>query len=356
MGRGTFPRGPEGITTGWLADAVGAPVSAFEVEQIGMGVGLLGRMYRLTLSGDASTPSSVVLKMPTLDQRARANIMKPMHFYEREVSFYQEAARAVPVATPKVHFAEFDPATDDFVLVFEDCSDRRMADQIAGCSNADADTAIDAMVALHAHSWAALQASTYPWLPKYCDSPYPQAWGGMFERGWPRAREIFGARMPEPIRDFGDHFERIVQPYLDEISAEPVTFCHGDFRLDNFLFRTKKEHAPMTIVDWPICFRGRGAYDLGYFISQSLTAEDRRANEKRLIDRYTHGLAAHGVEYPRDQLMRDYKRTVAWCFLYPVAVVGSAEIKTERQLQLLQGMLDRSIAAIEDSGALEVLR
>ncbi|WP_394845550.1 ecdysteroid 22-kinase family protein [Pendulispora brunnea] len=356
MGRATFPRGPEGITTDWLTDAVGAPVSSFEVEQIGMGVGLLGRMLRVTLTGDGTTPSSIVMKLPTLDEGARRTIMKPMRFYEREVHFYQEAAHAVPVATPKVHFAEFDPATDDFVLVFEDCSDRRMADQIAGCSEADADTSIDAMVALHSHSWAALHASTYPWLPKYCDSPYPQAWGGMFKRGWPRAKEIFGARIPKQIRDFGDRYELIVQPYLDEITAEPVTFCHGDFRLDNFLFATKAEHAPVTIVDWPICFRGRGAYDLAYFISQSLTPEDRRANEERLIDRYLNGLTAHGIKYPRDQLMRDYKRTVAWCFLYPVAVVGTVEIKTERQLQLLQGMLDRSIAAIEDSAALEVLR
>ena len=45
------------------------------------------------------------------------------------------------------------------------------------------------------------------------------------------------------------------------------------------------------MCDWQISFRGRGAYDLAYFVSQSLSIKDRRANEeaekKALIDRLT---------------------------------------------------------------------
>ncbi len=63
-----FPHQPEDLTAAWISEKIGAPVNDFTIEQIGVGVGLLGRLYRLTLTGDASTPASVVAKFPTLDE------------------------------------------------------------------------------------------------------------------------------------------------------------------------------------------------------------------------------------------------------------------------------------------------
>jgi thiamine kinase-like enzyme len=140
-----------------------------------------------------------------------------------------------------------------------------------------------------------------------------------------------------------------------ELTAPQQTFCHGDFRLDNLFFGTTDQHASVTIIDWQLCFRGRGGFDLAYFLSQSLIAEDRRASEDRLIDRYAKGLAARGIDYPREELVRDYKRTVAHCFIYPVVVAGQIEGTSERQRALADGMLSRSITAIEDTGALDIL-
>ena len=48
----SVPYRPEDITTDWLSEATGSTVSCFEIEQIGIGVGLLGRLYRITLSGN----------------------------------------------------------------------------------------------------------------------------------------------------------------------------------------------------------------------------------------------------------------------------------------------------------------
>lgn len=350
----TFPRAPEDVSTDWLSGIVGAPVGSFDMEQIAIGVGLLGRLYRLTLTGEG-TPSSIVAKFPTLDEGARANVVEPLRFYEKEVRFYQEAAQAIPVATPRLYFAGFDPASGDFALVFEDCGGWRMHDQVAGCSVDDATTAVDAMVALHSFSWDGPRLADYPWLPSYADPPFPQVIAGMYRQAWPRALELVGDRMTDRIRDFGDRYEGLVQWFMDEATVRPHTFCHGDFRLDNLFFGTAPRHAAVTILDWQICFRGRGGFDLAYFVSQSLTAEDRRANEDRLIDRYAKGLAARGIDYPREELVRDYKRTVAYCFIYPIVATGQIEVTSERQLQLLQEMLDRSITAIEDTGALDIL-
>ena len=67
-------------------------------------------------------------------------------------------------------------------------------------------------------------------------------------------------------------------------------------------------------------------------------------------------MAARGIDYARDDLIRDYKLTTAWCFIYPVVSIGQIEVVNERQLDLIiHAFLDRSMAAIDDTGALEVL-
>lgn len=354
MSAASFPRGPEDITAAWLSEVLGAGVTSFEIEQIGIGVGLLGRLYRLTLTGDGA-PSSVIAKFPTLDETARMNVVEPLRFYEKEVRFYQQASGDFPVATPHSYFADFDPATGDFALLLEDLNDRRMCDQVAGCAIADAEAGIDAMVDLHAWSWDGSRFGELPWLPSYADPPFPQVIAGMYKQAWPAALEVMGDRMNDTIRDFGDRYEGLVQWFMDELTVPPYTFCHGDFRLDNLFFGTQPDQAPVTIVDWQICFRGRAGYDLAYFISQSVDAEHRRKHEESLIDRYAEGLKAKGIDYPRDELVKDYKRTVAYCFIYPIVATGQIELTNERHLALLNGMLDRAVTAIEDVGALDVL-
>ena len=349
---GSVPFRPEDITSEWLSEVTGTKVSSFDIEQIGIGVGLLGRLYRITLTGNGG-PSAVIAKFPTLDEGARMNVIEPLRFYEKEISFYKQSASS-PVATPRVHCAEFDRDSGDFVLLLEDCGGRRMADQITGCTVEDAEVAVDALVALHSHFWNS-DFSTMPWLPSYADPPFPQVLTGMFKQAWPRAVEVLGELMSPEIRDFGERWPDLVPWFMDELTKPPHTFVHGDYRLDNLFFKTKDEHAPVTIVDWQISFRGRGGYDIGYFLSQSLTTEDRRANQDALIKRYADGMAAKGIDYPDDELDADYRRTIAWCFAYPVNAAGQIEVTNDRMLQLVQGMYDRAVAAIEDTKALELL-
>ncbi|MEY2470987.1 MAG: hypothetical protein QOK28_316 [Actinomycetota bacterium] len=347
----TFPHQPEEITAEWLADKIGAPVTSFEMEQIGVGVGLLGRLYRITLHGDDATPKTVVAKFPTLDEGARANVAHPLGFYANEINFYTEGAALAPVATAKVYAADFDDATHDFVLLVEDIGDRRSADQNIGCSVADAEVAVEHLANLHARWWDS-DFADIPWVKSYLLPPYPQVIQAIFANAWPTARDILAEAMPDHVREFGDRFPALVDWFLAEASVPPYTFCHGDYRLDNLFFAASADHAPLTVLDWQIAFKGNGAYDLAYFITQSLSTEDRRANEKALIERYLGVLKDNGIEVDRDAFDRAYARTVAYCFIYPIAATGQIEITNERHLELLHMLYDRSVAAIEDWNAL----
>jgi hypothetical protein len=347
------PLAPEQISPEWLSQTLTQEVASFDLEQIGIGVGLLGRLFRVSYTTADGEGGSVVAKFPTLDGGARMNVVEPMRFYEKEVRVYQEAAEVSPIGTPQVYAAHFDDDSRDFVLLLEDLSFGRMEDQNVGCEIADARTAIEAMVELHAHWWESRDLDAMTWLPTIQAPPYPQVIAGMFKQAWPKAQEVLVSRLGDTYSDYGARFPELVEWFCEEGSKEPHTYCHGDYRLDNMFFGVG--HRPITVVDWQLSFRGRGAYDLAYFVSQSLDTDCRRSHEKDLLESYGSALAARGIEYPAGELRNDYRRTVAFCFCYPIISAGQIEITNERHVELLERMTDRAILAIEDNHALDVL-
>jgi hypothetical protein len=148
-----FPTDRSSVTAAWLSEVLGADVRECRLVQIGIGVGLLGRLYRAHLKGDPDVPTSVVVKLPMLDARVRSEVCEDLEFYLREVRFYQEVGLANPLRPARPYFAAFDETTHDFVLVLEDLGRLRVADQIVGCTATDAETVIDAIARHHAHWW-----------------------------------------------------------------------------------------------------------------------------------------------------------------------------------------------------------
>src|SRR4051812_7230446 len=128
-----IPVDPVSVTAAWLSEALQADVRGCELEQIAIGVGLLGRLFRAHLDGGPDVPATVVVKLPTLDTTARRNLCEELEFYLREVRFYEEIGLANPLRPARPYFAAFDEATHDFVLVLEDLGRLRLTDQIVGC-------------------------------------------------------------------------------------------------------------------------------------------------------------------------------------------------------------------------------
>lgn len=347
-----FPVDPQSVTPEWLSEILGADVRNFRLEQIGIGVGLQGRVYRAHLEGPAA-PSSVVLKFPTLDQHARSAVCEPLEFYLHEVSFYQEIGLANPLPPARPYFAAFDEDTHDFVLVLEDLGRLRNADQTVGCPPADAENVVDAIARHHAYWWESPRLAAIPWLKAYTTAPgFAESVANNFSTGWPRFLEVAGGDLSPELRAFGERFPSLVPWYLEQIARPPITFCHGDLRLDQLFFAVGAADPPVTALDWQITSLSRGAFDLAYFLSQSLTTETRRNCEASLIERYARRLQEHGIDYPTTELQRDYRLTTAWCFVYPVIGAGQFDIANDRQVELLRTMANGAAMAIEDHDAL----
>jgi Ecdysteroid kinase-like family len=350
----TIPVDPLAVTPAWLSDVLRADVRGCALEQIGIGVGLLGRLFRAHLDGGPDVPATVVVKLPTLDVTARRQLCEGLELYLREVRFYQEVGLANPLRPARAYLAAFDEATHDFVLVLEDLGRLRNADQLAGCSAADAETVIDALARHHAHWWDNERLASLAWLKPYSEQPFPSTVASNYRAAWPKFVERMDADLSPHVRDYGERLPSLIPWFVEEFARPPVTFLHGDLRLDQLFFAVRPNDPDVTVLDWQITGKGRGAYDLAYFLSQSLTPGTRRSCEDQLLERYTERLVEHGIVYPHGELRRDYRLATAWCFAYPVIAAGRIDVANDRQLKLARAMLERSAAANEDHGCLSL--
>lgn len=171
---------------------------------------------------------------------------------------------------------------------------------------------------------------------------------------WEPFLASFGSDLSDDIRAIGERFPAVVEEMM-YFPEKATTLVHGDYRLDNLFFRRHDNGPEVIAIDWQICVRSVGAYDLGYFLSQSLTIEDRRTHEERLLDIYRSTLAEAGIDYPADELMEDYRRTVLFCLCYPIQAGGNVELVNDRAVQLVGQMLDRVVAAIRDLDAASLM-
>ena len=113
------------------------------------------------------------------------------------------------------------------------------------------------------------------------------------------------------------------------MTNRPTTLAHVDFRLDNFFF--DRPAAPVTIIDWQLSVRSLGAFDIGYFIVQSLTTEMRREHGEALLRRWYDRLVELGVTgYTWDDALADFHDSVMLQMTIPVIAAANLDPANER--------------------------
>lgn len=360
-----LPAGPNELNAAWLTDALRstgairhATVTAFDVQDdIAAGVGFMGQLARITLEYDKAgegAPRSLIAKFPTPAPENRA-VAEGYRFYEVETRFYEQIAGEVDLRTPRRYYSHYDPGTGDFVLLLEDLSSARTGDQVVGCSGEEAALCLRELAKFHAAWWENPRLEQFDWLPitnetvraQTAQSNYQEAWGPFVER--------FGDQVPVSILEIGERFGQRIIRLMDQLSVPPRTIMHGDFRLDN-LFFASEGGAPLAVVDWQIMSRGRGVFDVAYFMTGTLKPDDRKARERDLLRMYHDVLVERGVKgYDFEQCWQDYRASTLFCWLYVVIVLGTLDVATERGLALFTSNLERGVAAISDLNAGELL-
>ncbi len=346
----SIPGSIHDVTTQWLSNVTDFEVDSLEVEQFGVGIGVSSALYRLRLDGP-SCPVSIVVKLPALDPAA-VFTSTMLRMYIREVGFFAELAGQSPVRVPRSYHGDVDVETSRFVMVMEDMSDMRAVDQVDGMALPDAERAADELAAWHATWWRAADALVESGLTvSLADPIYPAVLPLVFGEGWDKL--VVETELPGPIRAIGPRFAQAIPRLLTELSVAPTTMIHGDYRADNLLFAPD---GSVVLLDFQLIGTGSGAYDLAYFVTQSLSVDLASDHERVLFTRWTDGLRAAGV--PADDLDRmwdDYRTAALFCFVYPTVASRGMDLTDPRQRRLIECMNERFARAVEELDLVQLL-
>jgi hypothetical protein len=336
------------ITPEWLSDALGRAVTAVAAERVG--TGQIGATYRLTITyADGATgPERLVAKLAAEDAEARSRVAQG---YRKEVGFYLDVAPTVAIATPRSWYGAIADDFHTFTLLLDDLAPAQPGVQARGCSLVEAEAAVRNLVGLHAPRWNDQSLAALEFLGPadasgdFLGAVHVQATGQFVER--------YGA-----LLDAAD--AATLRAAADATAAwyttrtETFSLVHGDYRLDNLMFHPD---ATVSTVDWQTLSLGPAARDLAYFLGTSLSTDDRRAHEARLVDLYHRALVAQGVSgYDRAACFDDYRLGQ---LQGPVITVIGCEyataVRTPEADAMFLAMARRSCAAIRDLGSLDLV-
>ena len=350
-----IPDASERLTAAWLYEALAAggrtdcpPIRALRCEPIGEGVGLMAEVLRceLTFGEDDGPSETVIVKLPS-GRTGNRRLGRRWRLYRREFTFYRDLAPESPLRAPALLYGDFDPHTHRFVLVLEDLGKMTAADQVRGATPGQARQAIREVAGLHGKYWDRIE----PVPADFREMLAPWGWSALqisYLRALPRNLSLLSGSWPEEIRELAEEYGLRLVDHLGQLVQEPLTFVHGDYRLDNMFFGGDG----LTVVDWQNSAVSNGLYDVAYFLAGSVAPEVRRTVEKEALLEYHDIVCGLGArEFPFERCWRLYRETLLGCLVLPVVLAGWLEEGAGRQLELRDAIATRTAAALRDLDA-----
>ncbi|CAK9112051.1 WD repeat-containing protein 64, partial [Durusdinium trenchii] len=433
----SFPVQASEVTTDWVAaqlpEASAALLADVRVVPLSGGPdaesaldkpqGFIGETVRLMLQasgGEADQgklPKTLIAKFGTRDLKM-AFKMRVVSLYMRETAFYQhlapQIASALPLScgmqlqVPKVYASCYDDLSAEFVILMEDAAPLRPGDERVGATWQLGCSVATRYARMHSVFWSSSLAelntehnlrwhACYDWMnmhPLVVDDLVQKALPKMMSE--PRFSSLVPPESQRVLRRFLDHLPTV----LAELKRGPMTFIHADCRVENMLFPDSIEgysqdkvcHAglafddvydrrgiPWVSVDWQTSTKGKGVYDLAYFVALDLemAPDAGTACDHLLVSKYyaelakcvrarngepatedTAQLVASLGGYTLEQCWRDYRLTMFLAALIPIAVMQPESIGTEgleRAQFVRESMLRRCVRALERVDAKQVL-
>ena len=103
------------------------------------------------------------------------------------------------------------------------------------------------------------------------------------------------------IDDAQDRLEDLLAP----LARDPWTLLHGDYRLDNIMFRSNGE---IVVIDYQLLCKGRPGWDVAYFITTALSA-DHKVKKRQCLSTIMRLLLEGITDYSYEELVDDVELT-----------------------------------------------
>jgi Phosphotransferase enzyme family len=340
-----FPRRVGDLDAKALSKIIGRTVTS--VATLDGSAGTSSRS-RLALTGD-DVPDSVFVKMSaeTVATRMLGELAK---LGENEARFYSELSSELS-GVPKAYGSAFDPLTGRFVIVLEDMTQDscEFFDTLRPIDKDKASQLVELLAHVHGTFWNRLPVAggsgPLGWLTATSD-----------ERSLPISRPLMrlsAKRLADktsiPIEDGRfviENYPAIVR-YMD---AAPHTVLHGDGHQGNVFFRNGKA----GLLDWQVVKRGHPSRDLAYSLITGMTTDERRTNQRVLLDVYRTALtAAGGPELDREALWDRYRQAAVQPYLASLTTAGLGGMQSD---EIAFEGLRRAVDAFNDLDTVALLQ
>ncbi|MBV1686145.1 aminoglycoside phosphotransferase family protein [Novosphingobium sp. G106] len=335
---------PAGITADWLqrAFAAGGAVAvqrlAMEPEITPIGHGTTSATVRVRAAyndGHIIAPRSAICKIGKWPGGASA--ISP---FERECQAYALFGDAPAFRVPRLYYGASDNSGLSNLLIEDLSGTARAGDQIAGCSVTEAGAVVRELARFHRGYCQRPDLFELAWLSR------PRPLLPAYAKGAAELRDWLGDRIPAASFAVIDRFGALTERWLEHVPAYR-TLIHGDPRVDNVLFEDKGESLRACLIDWQSLGSGDPQHDVAYFLSGSLSVEERRACERDLIAEHARLMAAADPHYTVERALESYRRHIVSGLWLTVIAAAFVE-RNAHNAQLLEVLVTRNTAAVQD--------
>lgn len=385
----TIPSDPEQLTPEWLTATLReegvlneARVTRVQQEILGQGEGFIGTIVRLHLTLDRAepaVPATMIAKLPISIAQNRT-LGELSGTYEREIRFYQALAQDVGIRTPHCYYAAMDPSpaagrelqivkflerlplwicrllmsfffwisrhsARRYILLLEDLAPARLGDQVAGCSEGEAECAVRALARMHARQWQNPALENLHWVAPI--DTLSRFFHVMFLRAHGSFLEKFGAAFSPALPELAAWLETHALSLVQLLGTLPRTLLHGDYRLDNLFFSEGREGPEVIALDWQVASLGPGELDLAYFITGNVAQEEAARCERNLVRAYYEEIRASGVgHHDWAACERAYSLSKIFVVYRMMSGLDLLDFYDERGQALIEGWIGRVSALL----------
>ena len=331
---------------------VGERIGVRRTHVVKMDVGTTTQM-RLNVEhiGPADVPSHWFTKLPSLSWKSRRASGFPRTF-EREVKMYGHVLSDLPVATPRCLFGAVRGRRR--TLVLEDLPHYDAQIRVVGdvLTVDEARQAIVMMAKFHAALWASERfAKDLSWLGQGADEAH----------GWVTAAlrsHLCKQGLKQNAPGLSSELNVLLRRWFanrglvkTKLRSDYVTLVHGDCHAGHLYWR----HGAPGFVDWRNAACAEGISDVASLLVTSLDTQERRQEERSLVDSYAETLRTQGVEDAcSDFLWERYQlHTVGPLERWLIASsLSHGEKGRDEAVRGAQQVLQRLFVAIEDHNSL----
>ena len=349
----------EQIDTNWIQRVLHhAGVAAPRVGLVGtkpIGAGNVSTTVKVSVDYNADArdaPRSLIAKFHSQIPEANALVAR-YGIYAREKAVYDLFGAEPPLRTPRLYHANLSPDGMAINLVLEDLSERCVpGDQIAGCGTAEAEAVIAELARMHRHYLGAPGLDAIAWGG---ERPFMEGMAAdTYATGAAIYRERFSGRLSAEEFRVIDAFTPLVAGWA-ATAPRHRTLVHRDPRVDNVLFARGDDGRPSAyLIDWQCAGVGDPQFDLAYFLTGSLSPEDRRLCERDLIRAHAARMREVDPSYTDEVALDAYRRN-AVSGLQATVAAAVAIPSTPATDALLLALVTRNCAAVAEWRTLEAL-